>query len=383
LQNGRVSDRAREVVRGLLDRPDAPAAATPVLAALGVLEVLNRQLEGGQLATAVLLAVFGIAPLALAPARVVLATAGITFATLVSLVGGIPLSVAAWFAQFAAGYLLGRLRPWRIALPGVLPFLIYAAARPDTRAVLLLALVAGAVVLGAALREHAEALARRWSGQAIADTLLEHAARGERARIARDLHDVVAHHISLIAVQAETARLTTPGLPPDGARRLSAIGDTARQALTEMRRLLGVLREDAGAAPTRSPQPGLDQLNELIDGARESAGASTRLIVRGCVGPLDSGVELTAYRIIQEALTNARRHAPGAAVDVELIYAGEELRVRVRDNGPGPPGGPESGHGLLGMRERAGMVGGTLRAGPGPLGGFLVEVTLPATETVS
>jgi signal transduction histidine kinase len=378
-----VSDRAREMVRGLLDRPDAPLAATPVLALLGLVEVLNRQLEGGLLATAVLLAVFGIAPLALAPARVVLAAAGITFATLVSLVGGIPPTVAAWLAQVAAGYLLGRLRPWRIALPGVLPFLVFAVARPGTRAVLLLALVAGAVVLGAALRERAEAAARRGSGQAIADTLLEHAARGERARIARDLHDVVAHHISLIAVQAETARLTTPGLPPDGARRLSAIGDIARQALTEMRRLLGVLREDAGDAPTRRPQPGLDQLNELIDGARESAGASTRLIVRGCVGPLDSGVELTAFRIIQEALTNARRHAPGAAVDVELIYAGDELRVRVRDNGPGPPGGPDAGHGLLGMRERAAMVGGTLRAGPGPLGGFLVEATLPATETVS
>jgi signal transduction histidine kinase len=183
----------------------------------------------------------------------------------------------------------------------------------------------------------------------------------------------------MIAVQAETARLTTPGMPAEGARRLVAIGDTARDALTEMRRLLGVLREDAGAEPTRRPQPGLEQLNDLIDEARDSAGVSTRLILRGRVVPVDPGVALTAYRIVQEALTNARRHAPGAAVDVELDYAGAVLYVRVRDNGPGPAvaGPAAAGHGLLGMRERAAMVGGTLRAGPGRLGGFLVEAALP------
>ena len=148
-----------------------------------------------------------------------------------------------------------------------------------------------------------------------------------------------------------------------------------------MRRLLGVLREDAGTEPSRAPQPGLVQLYELIDDARDSTGASTRLIVRGRVGPLDPGIELTAYRIVQEALTNARRHAPGAAVDVELHYTAEALLLRVRDNGPGPAdeGG---GHGLIGMRERAAMVGGTVFLGAGPLGGFLVEATLPTTTDV-
>jgi signal transduction histidine kinase len=190
----------------------------------------------------------------------------------------------------------------------------------------------------------------------------------------------------MIAVQAETARLTTPGMPAAGAQRLSAIGDTARAALTEMRRLLGVLREDTRSVATaRQPQPGLAQLNELLDAARDASGAGIRLIVRGPMTPLDPGVELTAYRIVQEALTNARRHAEGAAVDVELTYTPEALRLRIRDNGPGPPPGPPAtttapgGNGLLGMRERATAVGGELRTDAAPGGGFVVEATLPAT----
>jgi signal transduction histidine kinase len=230
----------------------------------------------------------------------------------------------------------------------------------------------------------------------LADTLTENLARGERARIARELHDVVAHHISMIAVQAETARLTTPGLPAAGAQRFAEIGDTARAGLTEMRRLLGVLREDVGdTGGDRHPQPGLAQLAVLIDSAREASGAGARLIVSGPVAPFDPGVELAAYRIVQEALTNARRHAPGAAVDVELCYEAQTLRLRVRDNGPGPAAasvpaasspaqaqaqasaeGP--GHGLLGMRERAATVGGSLRTGAASGGGFLVEAVLPA-----
>ncbi|MEU9871961.1 sensor histidine kinase [Actinomadura sp. NPDC048021] len=234
------------------------------------------------------------------------------------------------------------------------------------------------------LRRRAEAAALDASRREFETTLLEHTARGERARIARELHDVVAHHISMISVQAETARLAVPGMPEEGANRLLAIGDTARTALTEMRRLLGVLREDAGAEPTRRPQPGLQELLDLVDGTRESGAAGVRLIVAGHVAALDPGLELAAYRIVQEALTNARRHAPGAAVDVELDYAPDALRVSVRDNGPGPGtdaglGGP-AGHGLLGMRERAAAVGGDLRTGPGPAGGFLVEATLPLGE---
>jgi signal transduction histidine kinase len=233
-------------------------------------------------------------------------------------------------------------------------------------------------------RARSEALANREAQRAMAGSLLEHTARGERARIARELHDVVAHHISMISVQAETARLATPGMPAAGAERLSAIGDTARTALTEMRRLLGVLREDARAAAPgqaaadRQPQPGLRELNELVDAARDAAGTGARLILRGAPAALDPGVELAAYRIVQEALTNARRHAPGAAVDVELHYTGDGLHLLIRDNGPGlPPDPPTGGLGLAGMRERAAAVGGELHTGTGPDGGFLVTASLP------
>jgi signal transduction histidine kinase len=158
-----------------------------------------------------------------------------------------------------------------------------------------------------------------------------------------------------------------------------------------MRRLLGVLRSDAEADTEgeRQPQPGLQQVTSLIEDSRTAAAGRVRLIVSGPVTSLDPGVELTAYRIMQEALTNARRHAPGAAVDVELRYQQDMLIVRVRDNGPGPgPGGTQagtsggrsagSGHGLLGMRERAATLGGTLRTGAAPGGGFLVLAELPA-----
>jgi signal transduction histidine kinase len=198
----------------------------------------------------------------------------------------------------------------------------------------------------------------------------------------------------MIAVQAETGRLTTPGLPDAGAQRFAAIGDTARAGLTEMRRLLGVLREDAeqdkepqpdlkpaGPARTgadRRPQPGLPQLGDLVDGAREASGSVVRLIMSGQAARLDPGVELAAYRIVQEALTNARRHAPGAAVDVELRYADDALRLRIRDNGPGQAARYHAGHGLLGMRERAAAVGGFLQTGDAGGGGFLVEAELPA-----
>ncbi|MEV6971686.1 sensor histidine kinase [Hamadaea sp. NPDC051192] len=281
-----------------------------------------------------------------------------------------------------------RRKPWT-GLVLVLPFAAYAvtpvaADQPGGRtlAVVLFAVTGLAAAGGAAYRARGEAQRQAAADQAVQDSLLEHIARGERARIARELHDVVAHHISMIAVQAEAARLTTPGMPPEGAKRLVAIGDTARTALTEMRRLLGVLREDTASAPispVRRPQPTLQDLTELLDEVRDLGSGSARLIVSGSVAPLDQGIELTAYRIVQEALTNARRHAAGAAVDVELHYRPDALLVRVRDSGPGRSAGAP-GHGLAGMRERAAMAGGRLIAGPGPTGGFVVEAVLPVAK---
>ena len=275
------------------------------------------------------------------------------------------------------------------------------AASADTRVLTVLLAAAipiaavAALVRGAREQTETHSATRELTEGMLAD----HLARGERARIARELHDVVAHHISMIAVQAETGRLTTPGLPDAGAQRFAAIGDTARAGLTEMRRLLGVLREDAEqgketgpdlepaalerpdagrAGAGRRPQPGLPQLGDLVDGAREASGSVVRLIMSGPVTRLDPGVELAAYRIVQEALTNARRHAPGAAVDVELRYAEDWLWLRIRDNGPGHQARSHTGHGLLGMRERAAAVGGALQAGDARGGGFCVEAELPA-----
>jgi signal transduction histidine kinase len=126
----------------------------------------------------------------------------------------------------------------------------------------------------------------------------------------------------------------------------------------------------------RRPQPGLAQVNELIDEARSASGAGVRFIVSGAVATLDPGVELALYRIVQEALTNARRHADCAAVDVELRFGGDAVRLRIRDDGPGAAE-ETAGHGLVGMRERAQAAGGELRAGPAAGGGFLVDATFP------
>ena len=380
---------------------------------------------GVSAATALLIAAFcllatvpaGVLPPV--PAAVTTLVASVLLLTLFGL-----LTVAGAAALVLAGYRLARAGFRVLALALAVPFLVVAlaglgadtsglaGAAGETRAlaVLLVSGIPVAALAATAWRAREESRTHSAVRELTEGVLAEHLARGERARIARELHDVVAHHISVIAVQAETARLTTPGLTAAGAQRFAAIGDTARAGLTEMRRLLGVLREDAQAAAEgqdladadadaeiasrradRRPQPGLPQLGDLVDEARDASGTAARLIVSGPVTRLDPGVELAAYRIVQEALTNARRHAPGAAVDVELHYTDDVLRLRVRDNGPGPPGppgpqgspepaagGPGAGHGLLGMRERAAAAGGSLRTGAGPGGGFCVEAELPA-----
>ncbi|QKW24530.1 ATP-binding protein [Kitasatospora sp. NA04385] len=297
-------------------------------------------------------------------------------------------------AVLVAQYRLGRAGRLPVALALALPFPVLALAAgsdPDLRVRLgLLAVLAPAVAAaGLQRRARGQRAVHEETRRLALGAVAENAVRAERARIARELHDVVAHHVSMIAVRAETARLATPGLPAQGAERLLEIGDAARDALAEMRCLLGVLRED-GEAADRAPQPGLARLGELLEEARRAGGGVVRLVVRGAPAPLDPGVELAAYRIVREALTNARRHAPGAAVDVELAYTAAALELRVRDNGPGPDPDPADdghgghgghggygGHGLLGMRERAAAVGGTLRTGPGPGGGFAVEAVLP------
>jgi len=384
------ADRGRRIAAA----PQAPAVGGALLGLLAATESVARAaatgVSGQFVLVLCLLALATTLPLALL--RPAGAAVAVSAASVLSLALFHTLTVAGLGAQLIVLYRLGRDGAQRsgaqlLAMGLAVPFLVLALAGPrptgseaGVLTVLLASLAPAAAWAGIARRARSEALAHSAARQVIAGTLLEHTARGERARIARELHDVVAHHISMVAVQAETARLTTPGMPAAGAQRLSAIGDTARAALTEMRRLLGVLREDAQTdAADRRPQPGLEQLNDLLDAARDASGTGTRLIVSGPPATLDPGVELAAYRIVQEALTNARRHAPGAAVDVELRYTDDALRLRIRDNGPGPsPAPPADGHGLPGMRERAAAVGGQLRTGPAAGGGFLVDGWLPA-----
>jgi signal transduction histidine kinase len=378
--------------------PHAPAVAGALLGLAAVAEAIARVAGTRVSVQSLLLWLLAVSILALSTTvplvflGPVAAAVAVSAASVLSLALFHTLTVAGLAAELIVLYRLGRNGPQRngvqlLGLGLAAPFLVLTLAglRPTgseagVLVVLLAALAPAAALAGIAQRARGEALVHSTARQAIAGTLLEHTARGERARIARELHDVVAHHISMIALQAETARLATPGMPAAGAQRLSAIGDTARIALTEMRRLLGVLREDAQTpAAERRPQPDLRQLNELLDEARDASGAGTRLIVSGPPVTLDPGVELAAYRIVQEALTNARRHAPGAAVDVELHYTDDALWLRIRDNGPGPPpASAAGGHGLPGMRERAAAVGGRLRTGTTAGGGFLVEATLPA-----
>jgi signal transduction histidine kinase len=202
----------------------------------------------------------------------------------------------------------------------------------------------------------------------------------ERLRIARELHDVVAHTMATINVQAGAAVHVLPARPEAAADALQAIKAASKEGLRELRAVLNVLRQADEADPTE-PAPGTDQLESLAAGARQ-AGLETTLSVTGTPGPLPAAVDLAAYRIVQESLTNAIRHAGPAQATVALSYGDDELRIDVADTGPGLAAGPGAssegpGHGLAGMRERAAAVGGSVEAGPSPGGGFRVAARLP------
>ncbi|MER5785067.1 histidine kinase [Streptomyces mobaraensis] len=202
----------------------------------------------------------------------------------------------------------------------------------------------------------------------------------ERTTIARELHDVVAHHMSVVAIQAEAAPYRVQDTPPELAAAFATIRENAVAALTELRRVLGVIRSDSSDvfdAP-EAPQPTLDALDGLLANVRQ-AGLTVEHVVTGSVRPLPQGVELSAYRIVQEALSNVLRHAPGAEARVEVSYVLGGLGLRVVN---GPPDrtakpSPGAGHGVLGMRERVGMLGGEMTAEPTADGGYEVSAFLP------
>ena len=211
------------------------------------------------------------------------------------------------------------------------------------------------------------------------------AVAAERARIARELHDVVAHNVSVMVVQADGAAYVMDAAPDQARQALETISSTGRQALAEMRRLLGVLRTgDSQESGEYVPQPDVEQIEDLIEQVRRT-GLAVDFKIEGTPRPLPTGVELTAYRIVQEALTNTRKHGgPDAGASVRLVYFDDGLGLLVEDDGRGAAhelyedgGADGAGHGMIGMRERVGMVGGTLDAGPRPGGGFRISALLP------
>lgn len=223
----------------------------------------------------------------------------------------------------------------------------------------------------AALKERAhtaEANQRALAEQAVAD---------ERRRIARELHDVVAHHVSVTGVLATGARRTLRRDPDAADEALRTIEETSRTALREMRRLLTVLRTEAEPNVELTPQPGLAGIEALVEQIRE-AGMPVNLRVEGTNQVLDPGVALTVFRIVQEALTNTLKHGGEATADVRLSFGAQWLVVEVSDTGRGPaPESGATGQGLVGMRERVSLYGGTLRTGPRPGGGFRVYAKIP------
>jgi len=249
-----------------------------------------------------------------------------------------------------------------------------------------LALLATIWVVGSgvqAKRSHAVVLEER---AALLEREKEDKARravaDERSRIARELHDVVAHNVSVMVVQAGAARRVIDADTAGAKEAMASVEATGRQALVEMRRLLGVLRVDDEATDARGPQPGIDQVDNLAASVRE-AGLPVELTVVGEPRALPAGVDLSAYRIVQEALTNALKHAGPARARVVLSYGESWMEVSVTDDGRGSSSHPTevdgegSGHGMLGMRERVALFGGELRASPRVGGGYGVTARFP------
>jgi signal transduction histidine kinase len=274
----------------------------------------------------------------------------------------------------AAAHTSGR----RTLLAGVLTFVLYVtdlAADAEgiyAEGVIFLALLFGAPwVTGRAVRRRR--LSERHLEQEKAKTQM--AIAEERARIARELHDVVAHSISVIVLQARGGLRALEAEPADAREAFVNIERTGHQALEEMRRLLGMVRRSEEVIAL-APQPSLKELDTLLEQVRD-AGLPVHVTIEGDVRELPPGVDLSAYRIVQEALTNALRHAGPARARVLLRYRADDLELEITDDGPGTSDGAGSGQGLIGMRERVSIYGGELQAGRQPGGGYTLRARLP------
>lgn len=284
----------------------------------------------------------------------------------------------------------------------ILAGLLTAAATARGQNVMLHSMLAAAAMwfVGAGVRERRKyqaGLAEQAAQQRRAEAERgRHVLQQERLRIARELHDVLAHSLSVVTVQAGVGRRLGAARPAEAQRALTAVEEASRGALDELRRVLGLLRADdepdgpglPGAVPALAPAPGLADLDSLAAMVHE-AGTPVRLTVTGEAASVPAAAGLTAYRIVQEALTNVVRHAPGARASVRVGIGAAGMRILVTDTGaatghapaPGGPDDPAGGgrHGLLGMRERTAVFGGTLDAGPLPGGGFQVAAFLPVS----
>ncbi|MFJ4654628.1 sensor histidine kinase [Nocardia sp. NPDC088792] len=351
---------------------DALLAAT-----LTALTLVGMPMSDRMSAPAVVLAMLSTAPIVVrryAPVACMLLISGAMVVYLLLGYGGD-------FPIYGIGLLVGmfsvaRHRPTRIvAIVWVLTMAAVILAYLPTAAGLAWSDVVNAVLQTVAAWALGDAF-RRWAERA--DQRAEQATAQERARIARELHDIVGHHMAVIALQAGVAEYVLDSDPKAARTALAAVADSGRQGLAEMRRMLEVLRTDPDDTADYHPQPGLAQLSELADRIR-AAGLPVELIRTGRARPLPPGADLCAYRVTQEALTNVLEHAGPATARVHLDYGENTLTMRVIDNGSadGPPTKSTVPHGIAGMRERAELYGGVLTAGPRTGGGFAVELRLP------
>ncbi|WP_340384440.1 histidine kinase [Streptomyces sp. SS7] len=279
-----------------------------------------------------------------------------------------------------------RRTAWTVGLAAAVAITgVYAATHEESvvggASLLRLDFAIAATALGRAVRSRRDHLADARARVERAERMQEEEARRrvteERVRIARDLHDVVAHHITLVNAQAGVAHHLMRAHPDRAYEALAHIKDNSRAALDELRATVGLLRQPDDSPGTRAPIPRLADLDSLVGGFRAS-GMSVWVARTGTCSPLAPATELTAYRIIQEALTNTHKHASATRTAVVLHYGAHRLRVTVTDDGlPGSPRGAGTGHGLMGMHERAVAIGGTVTAGPRPEGGFQVVAELP------
>ena len=381
-------------MRVMIPRPRRPARNEVLLAAaVGVLAVVELIVNDDLVPYWASIPAGLVAATALAWRRIyplgALVVIGVAWCF--EIVAGVPIQqpLAPFVAIVIATYTLAAYAPLDRLFAGVAALAVVDAVGVTSQHQGLDNFAFGAVWAGAALLvgwlvrvrvEEAKRLeARARQLEAEHEERARRAAEAERRRIARELHDVIAHSLGVMVVQAGAAEEVLRSDPPRAVQPIREIQETGRRALAEMGSLLGVLRMGNDEMIDLAPQPGLGDLEALVDEAR-AAGLPVELEVDASLAPLQSGVELSVYRIVQEALTNTRRHAGDARARVSVGSRDDQLVVEVIDDGPGVPATGGSGLGLVGMRERVGVFGGSLEAGPRPVGGFRVRAAFPLGE---